>query len=205
MPISKPDSQNPATGQVSSKQQSASEYVGNANAIDTRSEDVIRGIVYSLRMLLQRIRSLYEQYGPRVRMFRVGGEGGAKLTKSFEMDRLGGRMTLDMTSNLQQLNDQLQRQTALNMLQLLLNQLLIQAGIVDPLTIYEAIKEVARLSHYENVTIHKPNVPPISDPPERRRTANVCQPKTDGPDDGRERIRAYATSRYDSRRLRTHG
>lgn len=191
----------PATGQVSSKRQSASEYVGNANAIDTRSEDVIRGIVYSLRMLLQRVRSLYEQYGPRVRMFRVGGEGGAKLTKSFEMDRLGGRMTLDMTSNLQQLNDQLQRQTALDMLQLLLNQLLIQAGIVDPLTIYQAIKEVARLSHYENVTIHRPNVPPISDPPDVEERQMFANQKPTGPTLGEnvsEHMQHHAMTMADS-------
>ena len=43
----------PALGQPVSKRQSASEYVGNANAIDTRSEDLIRGIVDSLREIVR--------------------------------------------------------------------------------------------------------------------------------------------------------
>ena len=171
----------PALGQPVSKRQSASEYVGNANAIDTRSEDLIRGIVDSLREIVRRILGLYEQFGPRIRIFRTGGEGGAKLTKQFERDRLHGKLTIDMMANLQQLNEQLQKQTALDMLQLLLNQLLIQSGITDPITIYEAIKEVARLSHYENVTIHRPNIPPISDPPDIEERQLFAGQKPTGP------------------------
>jgi hypothetical protein len=171
----------PALGQPVSKRQSASEYVGNANAIDTRSEDLIRGIVDSLREIVRRILGLYEQFGPRIRIFRTGGEAGAKLTKQFERDRLHGKLTIDMMASLMQLNEQLQKQTALDMLQLLLNNLLIQSGITDPITIYEAIREVARLSHYENVTIHRPNIPPISDPPDVEERQLYAGQKPTGP------------------------
>ncbi len=156
----------PALGQAPSKRQSASEYVGNANAIDTRSEDVVKGIVRALAYLILRILGLYEQFGPKTRIFRVGGEGGVKLTKRFERDRLHGKIDLEMMASLQQLNQELQKKVALDMLQLLLNQLLIQSGITGPDTIYEAVKTLARLSNYNDVTIHKPDIPPMSDPPD---------------------------------------
>lgn len=156
----------PALGQPVSKRQSASEYVGNANAIDTRSEDVIRGIVRSLRVMLLRILGLYEQFGPRTRIFRIGGEGGVTVTKRFDRDRLHGKIVLTMLANLQQLNEELQKKIALDMLQILLNQLLIQSGITGPDTIYEAVNTLAKLMKYEGVPIHKPDVPPMSDPPD---------------------------------------
>ena len=131
--------------------------------------------------LSERILGLYEQFGPRIRIFRTGGEAGAKLTKQFERDRLHGKLTIEMMASLTQLNEQLQKQTALDMLQLLLNDLLIKSGITDPITIYEAIKEVARLSHYENVTIHRPNIPPISDPPDVEERQLYAGQKPTGP------------------------
>jgi hypothetical protein len=71
-----------------------------------------------------------------------------------------------MAGNLQQINEQLQRQTALDMLQLLLNPLLIQMQITGPDTVWAAIDKLARLQHYDGVPIHKPKTPPMSEAPE---------------------------------------
>jgi hypothetical protein len=155
----------PATGQFTSKRTSASEFVGTAAALDLRTEDIVEGIVRSFREELLRILGLYQQYGPSERIFRAGGAGGVELTKRFKKDRLNGKILLKLTANLQQINESLQRQLALDMLQLLLNEILIQTGIVGPDTIYQAIMKLVKLSHYTGVTLHEPNTPPLSDPP----------------------------------------
>lgn len=155
----------PATGQFTSKRTSASEFVGTAAALDLRTEDIVEGFVRSLREELLRILGLYQQYGPRERIFRAGGIGGVEITKRFEKDRLNGKILLRLTANLAQINEQLQRQLALDMLQLLLNEILIQTGIVGPDTIFQAIEKLVKLSHYNGVTLHQPNMPPNSDAP----------------------------------------
>jgi len=124
-----------ATGNPISKRQSASEYVGTASALDLRTEGFVNSLLDSLQELLHRVLGLYQQFGPRQRIFRVGGEGGVQLTKKFEKDRLQGKLLLTMLGNLAQINEQLQRQVALDMLQLLLNPLLIQMQITGPDTV----------------------------------------------------------------------
>ena len=106
----------PATGQFTLKRTSASEFVGTAAALDLRTEDIVEGIIRSLREELLRILGLYQQYGPAERIFRAGGAGGVELTKRFKKDRLNGKILLKLTANLQQINESLQRQLALDML-----------------------------------------------------------------------------------------
>jgi hypothetical protein len=171
----------PATGQFTSKRTSASEFVGTAAALDLRTEDIVEGFVNSLREEFLRILGLYQQYGPRERIFRAGGEGGVELTKRFEKDRLNGKILLKLTANLAQINEQLQRQLALDMLQLLLNEILITSGIVGPDTIYQAVEKLVKLSHYHGVTLHQPNLPPLSDPPNVENHQMFAGQKPKGP------------------------
>lgn len=170
-----------ATGQPISKRQSASEYVGVASALDLRTELFVESLLRSLRELLYRILGLYQQFGPRERIFRVGGEGGVQLTKKFEKSRLQGKLLLEMAGNLSQISEQLQKQTALDMLQLLLQPLLIQMQITGPDTIWAAIDKIARASHYEGVPIHKPPTPPMSDAPEVEEHQMFAGTKPTGP------------------------
>ena len=155
----------PAVGQMPTKRLSASEFVGTASALDLRTEQIVEGFIRSLRQELYRILGLYQQYGSRIRMFRAGGDTGNEITKRFERDRLAGRIDLKLTANLQQMNEQLERQIAMDMLQLLLNEILIQLGIVTPTTIYQALNKLAKSFHYDGVRINEPAVGPISDAP----------------------------------------
>lgn len=155
----------PAVGQMPTKRLSASEFVGTASALDLRTEQIVEGFIRSLRQELYRILGLYQQYGSRVRMFRAGGEAGNEVTKRFERDRLAGKIDLKLTANLQQMNEQLERQIAMDMLQLLLNEVLIQLGIVTPETIFQAIDKLAKAFHYDGVKLHEPAVGPYSDAP----------------------------------------
>jgi hypothetical protein len=154
-----------STGSFVSKRQSASEYLGTANAIDLRTEAVVVGFLRSLRRLLYRIVGLYQQFAPPSRIFQVGGAEGVKLVKRFETDRLQGKLLLRLTGNLDQINPQLQRDIAMNMLSLLMNQILIQLGIVKPDTIYAAISHVAKAMNYKGVPLHKPDLPEQSPSP----------------------------------------
>lgn len=154
-----------AVGQMPTKRLSASEFVGTASALDLRTEQIVEGFIRSLRQELYRILGLYQQYGSRVRIFRVGGEGGVQVTKRFERDRLSGRIELQLTANVQQMNEQLERQIAMDMLSLLLNEMLIQAGIVDARTIYQAINKLVKSFNYDGVKLNEPPVPEKSDPP----------------------------------------
>jgi hypothetical protein len=155
----------PAVGQMPTKRLSASEFVGTASALDLRTEQIVEGFIRSLRQELYRILGLYQQYGSRVRMFRAGGEAGNEITKRFERDRLSGRIDLKLTANLQQMNEQLERQIAMDMLQLLMNEILIQTGIVNPTTIYQALNKLAKSFHYDGVKLNEPSVGPYSDAP----------------------------------------
>lgn len=155
----------PAVGQMPTKRLSASEFVGTASALDLRTEQIVEGFIRSLRQELYRILGLYQQYGSRVRMFRAGGEAGNEITKRFERDRLAGKIDLKLTANLQQMNEQLERQICMDMLQLLLNEILIQLGIVNPETIYQAINKLAKSFHYDGVKLNEPAVGPTSDAP----------------------------------------
>lgn len=155
----------PAMGQPTSKRQSASEFVGLSAAMDLRTERIVENLLASLRELLYRILGLYQQFGPRERIFRLAGPDGTVLVKRFERDRLQGRLWLELAGNLQQTNEQLQRQISVDMLQLLLNQIFIQLGIVGPDTIYQAITNVIKAMGGQ-IDLHKPDVPPTSDSPQ---------------------------------------
>lgn len=155
-----------ATGGFISKRQSASEYLGSANAMDLRTELIVNGFLRSFRRLLYRILGLYQQFAPPTRIFQVGGEDGLKLVKRFETDRLNGKLLLRLTGNLDQINPQLQRDMTVNMLQLILNPILIQLGIVKPDTIFAAIQAVAKATHYNMVPLHRPDMPEQSPSPE---------------------------------------
>lgn len=163
-----------AMGVPISKRQSASEFVGTASALDIRTEMILNDFIDSFRELIYRVLGLYQQFGPRERMYRVQGDDGERLTKHFELDRLQGRVEIQLASNLQQVNDQMQRQVSTDMLQLLLNQILISLGIVGPDTIYAAVDKLAKSMHYTGVPLHKPQVPMQSDAPsvEHMRIAN---------------------------------
>ena len=156
----------PAIGQFTAKRQSASEFVGTANALDLRTEMIVDRLVQSLIQENYRILGSHQQYAPRERVFIVSGEGGVETLKRFERDRLNGRLILHPTANLAQINEQLQRQLAIDMLGLLLNEILIQTGVVTPQTIYEAVALIAKLSHYDKVHLNAPQTPPQSDPPQ---------------------------------------
>ena len=155
-----------ATGSFVSKRQSASEYIGTANAVDLRTEAIVINFMRSLRKLLYRILGLYQQFAPPTRIFQIGGVEGVKLVKRFQTDRLQGKLLLRLTGNLDQVNPQLQRDISTNMLSLLMNQILIQLGIVRPDTIYAAITHVAKSMNYKDVPIHKPDLPEQSPSPE---------------------------------------
>lgn len=154
------------TGGFVSKRQSASEYLGQANAIDLRTELVVKGFLRSTRKLLYRILGLYQQFAPSTRIYQVAGEDGLRTVKRFKTDRLNGKLLLRLTGNIDQINPQLQRDVAVNMLSLLMNQIMIQLGIVKPDTIYAAIKLVAKTMNYKDVPLHQPDVPEESPPPD---------------------------------------
>lgn len=155
-----------AVGNPPTKRQSATEVVSTAAALDQRTEDILERFLEALKELLTRLLGLYQQFGSEERIFRVGGEGGVQMTKRFERDRLQGRMVLTMCGNLDQINEQLQRQLATDMFQMLLSEILMQTGVVQPDTIYQAVKLIAKLYHYDDVPLHKPQTQPISDAPE---------------------------------------
>ena len=191
-----------AMGVPVSKRQSASEFIGTASALDIRTEMILDDFIDNFRELVYRILGLYQQFGPRRRMFRVEGDDGNRLTKHFELDRLQGRMEIMLASNLQQVNEQMQKQIAVEMLQLLLNQLLIGLRIVGPDTIYAAVEKVVQLSHYTGVPLHKPQTQPESDPPnvEHERMANGLP--VGGPNMGEnfdEHLQAHAMLASDPR------
>lgn len=171
----------PATGMMASKRLSASEFAGTAQAIDTRSEEIVESIMISLRSMLYKLLGLYQQYAPRQRIFRAAGEGGVQLTKKFDRDRLQGKLYLEMTANLSQLNEQLVRQVDMDMLELLLNDVLIQTGVTGPDTIYRAIAKLAEDMHYTDVPLHKPQMPPVSDPPDHEEKQMLAGEKPLGP------------------------
>ena len=149
----------PQVGSFISKRQSASEFMGTANAVDLRTEQIVNGYMRSTRKLLYRIFGLYQQFAPPTRIFQVGGEGSLRVVKRFETDRLHGKLLLRLTGSLDQINPQLQRDVAVNMLSILSNQILIQLGIVKPRTFYEAVQKIAKTMNYEGVKLYKPDLP----------------------------------------------
>lgn len=156
----------PSTGSFLSKRTSATEFQATTGAIDLRTEYIVSGIYRSLRKLLYRIFGLYQQYAQDGRVFQTTGLGGERVVKRLKRDRLHGKLVLHLTSNIQQLSAQLERDIAVNMLSLFMNEILIQMGIVKPDTIFAAIEKVVRASGYKGVPVHRPDTPPESDSPQ---------------------------------------
>lgn len=155
----------PATGAFASKRTTASEFAGTMGAIDLRTELIVRGLLRSLRKLLYRIFGLYQQFVPDGRVFQESGVEGEKVVRTLKRDRLNGRLTLHLTGDVRKISAQIERDMALNMLSLLLNQILIQMGIVKPDTVYAAVEKVVRAFGYTGVPIHRPDMPEDSQPP----------------------------------------
>jgi hypothetical protein len=189
-------------GQSISKRQSASEFVGTASAADLRTGDAVDYILESFRELVYRILGLYQQFAPRKRVFQVAGENGLMINKEFDIDKLQGRIVLRLTANLQQTNQELQQKIALDMLQILMNGLFIQTGVVQADTIFAAAKKLTRAMGYEGVPLHKPDMPPMSDSPqeEHRQIAFGKEPIGPTPNENfEEHLHAHAKLASDPR------
>lgn len=155
----------PATGAFASKRTTASEFAGTMGAIDLRTELIVRGLLRSLRKLLYRIFGLYQQFVPDGRVFQESGVEGEKIVRTLKRDRLNGRLSLHLTGDVRKISAQIERDMAVNMLSLLMNEILIQQGIVKSDTIYAALEKVVRAFGYTGVPIHRPDMPADSDPP----------------------------------------
>ncbi len=153
-------------GTFITKRASASEWAGTAQAGDLRTEFIARRMFESTKMLFQRIFLLYQRYARTGRVYQIAGEKGERVVKKISLDRLRSNVVVQLTGSIQRLSAQLERDVALNMLSLLLNELLINMGIVKPDTIYAALQKVVKASDYRGVPLHKPDSPPMSDPPE---------------------------------------
>ncbi len=191
-----------AVGHPTSKRQSATEFMTVAAALDLRTEDVLERLLESLKELLTRVLGLYQQFGPQERIFRVGGEGGVQITKRFERDRLQGKILLTMCGNVSLINEQVRRETAMNMFALLMNPILSQMQIVAPDTTYQAIKLIAKLSNYEDVPLHKPKTPAMSDAPDVEEKQMFSGQKPTGPTMGEnsdEHYQHHAMTMADSK------
>lgn len=156
----------PQTGSFVSKRTSATEFSSTAGAMDMRTEMLLIGIFRSFRRLLYRIFGLYQQYAQDGRVFQVKGMGGERVLRQLKRDRLHGKLMLHLTGSVQRLNAQLERDVAINMMSILIQPLLIQSGISRPDTWYAALEKIVRSTSYTGVPIHKPDMPPMSDPPE---------------------------------------
>jgi len=152
-------------GTYTSKRTSATEFAGTAQALDIRTEYVARIVLRGIEELLYRVFGLYQQFAKGQRIFYVSGSDGVDLVKSLEMDRLDGRLRLQLVGDVKTLSAALERQVAIEMMSILLQPLLIQMGIVKPDTIYAAIEKVIKTSEYKGVPIHRPDIPPDSPAP----------------------------------------
>lgn len=161
----------PGLGTFASKRTSATEFEGTLQSIDLRTRHIARGIMDSLRDLLYRILGLYQQHARTGRVYQITGMDGETLVRQISRDRLHGRYLISLDTNLQRLTPQVEQQTAVTMLSLLLNDVLIGMGIVQPDTIHGAIKRVADTMGYKKVILHTPDVPPTSPPPNEEHKA----------------------------------
>lgn len=155
----------PGVGTYTSKRTSATEFAGTAEAIDIRTEYVARTILRGVEELFYRIFSLYQQHSKGDRVFRLGGPESKDIIKKLSMDKIQGKLQLQLTGNVRQLSKEIERQTAMNMLSIILNQFMLQMGIVKPDTIFQATKKLFELSEYKGVSIHMPDIPPDSPSP----------------------------------------
>ena len=155
-----------AVGVFPTKRLSASEFVGTQGSVDLRTEQMVLRIARSYKQLLTRIFGLYQQYMPDGRVYQVTGQKGERIVKSLKRDRLHGNYMLAVSSSVEQLAQEQERQNATAMFTVFANPALIQLGIVTPVTIYIALKKLMSVLHYENVPIQYPTAPAISESPE---------------------------------------
>jgi len=156
----------PAMGQFINKRASASEFVGTASAVDLRTEQIVDYLIESFHELVYRLLGLYQQFAPRKRVYQLAGERGEMINKEFDVDRLQGRIVLQLTASLDSANKDLQQKVALDMMQILMNQIFIQLGVVRADTIYAALTKMVHEFGYKDVPFHKPDMPPVSDSPQ---------------------------------------
>jgi hypothetical protein len=156
----------PGVGTYTSKRTSATEFAGTAAALDIRTEYIARIILGGVEQLLYRVFGLYQQHAKGKRIFHVAGADGVDTIRKLDMDMLHGKLKLMLTGDVKQLSKAVEREVATNMLSILLNQILIQMGIVQPDTIYAALDKVVKASDYKGVPIHKPDVPMDSPMPQ---------------------------------------
>jgi hypothetical protein len=154
------------TGTYTSKRTSASEFLGTSQALDIRTEYIARGVLRKIEELFFRIFSLYQQHAKGERAFLIAGLDGKDLLDKLSMDQLQGKLKLQLTGTVRQLSQQLEKETAMQMMSVLMNQFAVQLGIVGPDTIYAAIAKVMEASNYKGVPIHKPQVEPDSPMPQ---------------------------------------
>lgn len=153
------------TGTYTSKRTSASEFLGTTAALDIRTEHIAKGVLRQIEVLFYRIFSLYQQHSKGDRVFLIAGLDGHDIMEKLSTDMLQGRLKLQLMGTVEQLSQQLKKETAMQMLSVLLNQFAISLGIVGPDTIYAAMAKVMEASQYKGVPIHKPQTPPDSPPP----------------------------------------
>lgn len=155
----------PGVGTYTSKRTSATEFMGTAQALDIRTEFVSRTILQGIEKLLYRIFGLYQQHSKGERIYQLGGADAKIIMKKLSMDKIQGKLKLQLTGNVRQLGKEIERQTAMNMLSIILNEFVMQMGIVKPDTIYAAMKKLFTSSDYKGVPLHMPDIPPDSPAP----------------------------------------
>jgi len=168
-------------GSFISKRTSASEFLETSGAADLRTKFIVTQLARSLQKLFYRILGLYKRNMKRGRVYQVTGLSGETLVNSISREVILKPFRIRLTANINQISSQLERETAINMMSLLLNQILIQMGIVKPDTIYAAIEKIVKASGYTGVPLHTPDVPQESDPPEVEHKQMISGEKVKGP------------------------
>jgi hypothetical protein len=152
-------------GSFVSKRVSASEFSGVSENVELRTRVIIRRFTSALRELLTRVFGLYQQYAKDGRVYQSTGLNGEEMLRRFSADKLHGRVVLRLAGGPELLDSATERELATGMLQLSLNQLLYNIGIVKPDTIKAAVDRVARAYNAKGTKFHTPDTPPNSPAP----------------------------------------
>jgi hypothetical protein len=175
----------PGVGTYASKRTTATEFAGTSAALDIRTEYIAKIVLRGITELLYRIFGLYQQHAKGKRIFHVAGADGVDAIRQLDMDALHGKLKLILMGDVKQLSSAIEREVAMNMLTVLLNQFLLQMGIVQPDTVYAALTKVMKASEYKGIPIHKPDMPPDSPMPQEEMemmNAGIYPPPHQGED-----------------------
>ena len=156
----------PAVGNFISKRTSATEFEQTSGAVDLRTDLIVEGLLDSVHKLLWRCFELLRRHVPSGRVFQVAGPNGEKFIKKLNRTSLNAQMMMVPNGNAQQIDPQLQRDVSVNMFQIISSPALVQAGISQPDTMYDAILKVAKHMNYKGVKFHEPDMPKPSESPE---------------------------------------